>query len=123
MNSVDLEIYITEEICLICMRSWVWSLALHTPKRTNKNPKTARLRLGARGRLPESSRLAWAIQQDPGSKTKQNPKKNKCQGWRNGSRSRANLGTLYVHMEMPQENPLYNYHILIKKLKKKSSSS
>jgi hypothetical protein len=36
----------------------------------------------------------------------------------NNGGDEPNRGTMYVHTEMSQRNPLYNYHILIKTLKK-----
>jgi hypothetical protein len=36
----------------------------------------------------------------------------------NNGEDEPNVGTLYTRKEMSQQNPLYNYHILIKTLKR-----
>jgi hypothetical protein len=35
----------------------------------------------------------------------------------NNGRDGPNWGTLHPYMDMPQQNPLYNYYTLIKRLK------
>jgi hypothetical protein len=47
--------------------------------------------------------------------------KKKRMGRRNNNgEDEPNWGTIHVYMEMSQQNPLYNYHILIKTFKKES---